>query len=54
MAMFTKFRNTRRGDAFSEISSVIMKKKAVPSRESTARVATTHYNNPSESHTNLK
>jgi hypothetical protein len=52
--MVTKFRITRHVEAFSEISSVIMQEEAVPSRESIAHVAATHYRNPAESHMNLK
>jgi len=54
MAVFTKFRNTRHVEAFSEMSSVMMKEEAVPSRESCPHVATTYYRNPTESHKNLK
>ena len=53
MAMFTKFRNTRHVEAFSEISSGIMKEEALPSRESFPHVATTHYRNPAASHMNV-
>lgn len=54
MAVFTKFRNTRHVEVFSEMSSVVMKEEAVTSHESSPYVATAYYRIPTDRHKNLK
>jgi hypothetical protein len=52
--MFTKFRNARHVEVFSEKSSVIMKEETVPSHDSSEHVATTNYRNSAASFINFK